>query len=108
MSLKGYEKYGGEIDNGKQILWKVRRGQRGKEDGVRPEEGVEPGREPGVEHMKGENGIWKSARDIILMVCSPTSDVVILLAQPVTPSSTRPLLLSTLPYPVPSQTLDYY
>jgi hypothetical protein len=53
-------------------------GWTGKEDGVRPEEGVEPGREPGVECMKGENGIWKSARDIILMlVLSPTSDVVI-------------------------------
>ena len=43
-----------------QIPWKVRREQRGgrdtgKEDGVRPEEGVEPGREPGVERMKGEN-----------------------------------------------------
>ena len=43
-------------------------GGTGKEDGVRPEEGVEPGREPGVEHMKGENGFWKSARDIIPMV----------------------------------------
>jgi hypothetical protein len=46
-------------------------GGTGKEDGVRPEEGVEPGREPGVgpvEHMKGENGIWKSARDIIPML----------------------------------------
>jgi len=55
-------------------------------DGVRPEEGVEPGRDPVVERMKGENGIWKSARDIILIV--PTSDVVIRLAQADTPSST--------------------
>jgi hypothetical protein len=31
----------------------------------------------GVERMKGENGIWKSARDIILMASVPTSDVVI-------------------------------
>jgi hypothetical protein len=32
-------------------------GRAGKEDRERPEEGVEPGRDPEVERMKGENGI---------------------------------------------------
>lgn len=45
-----------------------REGHRETEDGVRPEEGVEPGRGPGVERMKGENRFLKSARDIIPML----------------------------------------
>jgi hypothetical protein len=88
-----------------QIPWKVRRGKRGKEAGVRPGEGVEPGREPAVERMKGEKWNWKSARDIILMATPSTSDVVIRLAHPVTPSSTPPLLLPIL---LPILPLDYY
>lgn len=117
VSLKRYEKYGGvRLVMGNKFHGRSggnnEAGWRGKEDGVRPEEGVEPGREPGVERMKGENGIWKSARDIIpMVVLVPTSDVVISirLAQPVTPSSTPPSsLASSLPHPVPSQPLDYY
>ena len=69
---------------------------------------MEPGREPGVEHMKGDYGIWKSARDIILMVLlsyvrrrhstGPTGHSVI---------DPPPLLLSTLslPRPVPDSRL---
>lgn len=60
------------------IPWKVRREQRGGGDGETgwsaAGEGVEPGRDPEVERVKGEIVIWKSARDIILV---PTSDVVI-------------------------------
>ncbi len=63
VSLKDMKSTGRE-----QIPWKVRRGKRGKEAGVRPGEGVEPGREPAVERMKGEKRNWKSARDIILML----------------------------------------
>jgi hypothetical protein len=109
--FKRYEEYGGV----RLLIFHGRSGGnneagwRGKEDGVRPEEGVEPGRDPGVEHMKGENGIWKSARDIIpMVVLSPTSDVVISirLAQPVTPSSTPPS--SSLPCSLHSVPLDYY
>lgn len=53
----------------------VGRGMGDTLDGVRPGEGVEPGRDTAVERVKrGEIIFWKSARDIILV---PTSDVVI-------------------------------
>jgi hypothetical protein len=70
-------------------------GGTGREDGVRPEEGVEPGREPGVEHMKGENGFWKSARDIILMLVFPYVRRRHLTGPTVTPSSTPPSSLAS-------------